>query len=555
MRKKGLVVLFLAGLFFSMTASIFADIKDYVMVVTPLYDEKTRALFADLSKRYEKMGSDYDYWKNYFGILAEEHAFGTGWVFVDSDGENYIITNRHVIAQAQMVNVYFETPDGKRQDYKDCPILYVDSSMDLAICQFPGEQKLFETGFKIDDSTPKDMTQVVAAGFPGLGVTPVWQVSLGSITNAQARINPSYTSLIQHSAPIDPGNSGGPLLVKDDTDQEIGYKVIGVNTWQASGRQTTNFSIPARDVKAVLEKAKKARAMKGDADTMRAELTKNCKILASELSSEHPDRSKVFQYISYAFVGEKGAEAFDNWVRLNPDSKKDWQESFYSSDIENAGPINTMRAAIYYMFWTSLRARTPGGDLSTLEFKEINFSDSNDIASKTEVRTLFTLGPEGKKENHEISWIIEYGEWRVSNLELPVPAPVPSGNVKTGTGKGKKSPVLAYILDIGLGFGTGQFYVQAGNGVTFLLLDSATLTGAVVGSLASSKSGDTAALIGGACLLGYLGVRIWEFIDIFGKVQVARAKGIFAMTPYLDVKPQTVSMGVSFTLPLVRPSF
>jgi hypothetical protein len=214
-----------------------------------------------------------------------------------------------------------------------------------------------------------------------------------------------------------------------------------------------------------------------------------------------------------------------------------------------------MRAAIYYMFWTSLRARTPGGDLSTLEFKEINFSDSNDIASKTEVRTLFTLGPEGKKENHEISWIIEYGEWRVSNLELPVPAPVPSGNVKTGTGKGKKSPVLAYILDIGLGFGTGQFYVQAGNGVTFLLLDSATLTGAVVGSLASSKSGDTAALIGGACLLGYLGVRIWEFIDIFGKVQVARAKGIFAMTPYLDVKPQTVSMGVSFTLPLVRPSF
>jgi serine protease Do len=557
MGKKGLAVLLLAGLFFCMTATLFADIKEYVMVVTPMYHEKTRALFADLAKRYDKMGPDYAYWKNYFQILAEEHAFGTGWVYVDpADGENYIITNQHVVAQSQKVNVYFETPDGKRQDYADCPILYVDTTMDLAICQFPDNEKLFETGFKFYEGTPKDMTQVVAAGYPGLGVTPVWQVSMGNISNSQARINPAYTYLIQHSAPIDPGNSGGPLLVQDPSDG-MGYKVIGVNTWQAVGRQTTNFSIPVKDVKTVLEKAKRAKAMRGDADAMRAELTRNCKILASELSSEHPDDTKVYQYISYAFVGEKGFEAFDKLTTLYPDVKQAFVDSFFSTDTGSAGPVYTMRLSLYYMFWKSLQARAKSAglsDLSTLEFKEINFSDSNEIASKTAVRTLFTLGMEGKKENHEISWTIEYGQWRVSNFELPgITIVVTKGGNDKGTGK--KTAFVAYLLDIGLGFGTGQFYVKAGNGATFLILDSVTLAGALIGSALTTYSGDAMQLLGAACLVGYAGVRVWEIIDIFGKVSAAKEKGIVAMSPYLEVQPAGVSMGVSFALPAVRPRF
>ena len=42
-------------------------------------------------------------------------------------------------------------------------------------------------------------------------------------------MNPDISSLIQHSAEVDRGNSGGPLLIPSKTT-ETGYLVIGINT-------------------------------------------------------------------------------------------------------------------------------------------------------------------------------------------------------------------------------------------------------------------------------------------------------------------------------------
>ena len=163
--------------------------------------------------------------------MAGEFAHGTGWVIVDNDGLNYLVTNRHVVIGAEKVNVYQESQDGTRRAFMDCPILYVDSQMDLAICQFPGAQKLFRAGFPLDTRVEKDLTEVVAAGFPGFGGKPLWQVSVGTITNSQARIDPAYSYLIQHSAPIDPGNSDSP--VAQDVNQHISYAIVGEKGWQA----------------------------------------------------------------------------------------------------------------------------------------------------------------------------------------------------------------------------------------------------------------------------------------------------------------------------------
>jgi serine protease Do len=405
MKKRVALVAFLLGLVLHVAPC--ADLKEYIMVVKPTYYEKTRSLFVDLATYFDRQ--NVPAMKTYFQTLAGEYGHGTGWVVVDTDGSNYIITNRHVVAQASTVNVYFEKPDGKTKSYLGCPILYVDNDLDLAVCEFPERQKLFESGLKLDDTPQKDLAAVVAAGFPGFGSTPLWQVAMGNITNAQAKIDPAYAYLIQHSAAIDAGNSGGPLLAVDPSS-DIGFKVIGVNTWKAKGRESTNFAIPAKDVKAVLVKARKARAMIGDAVAIRAELTRNAKILGSELSSEHPDRTKVARYISYAFVGEKGWQAFTTLLgTLSETDKKDWWDYFYNN--EN-GPVEAMRSAVYIMFWTGLKLR---GDITSLQFKEINYADDDEIASKDRVRTNFTIG----QKKVEIVWSMEYGQWRVSNLELP----------------------------------------------------------------------------------------------------------------------------------------
>ena len=166
-------------------------------------------------------------------------------------------------------------------------------------------QRVFKTGFKLDLRQQKDLTEVVAAGFPGFGGKPLWQVSLGTITNSQARIDPAYSYLIQHSAPIDPGNSGGPLLVRDPSAPQ-GFAVAGVNTLKALKRESTSFAIPARNVAEVLDRARKAKKLAASPKALRSELIRSCNVLAGELNSDNPVDQDVNQHISYAIVGEKG---------------------------------------------------------------------------------------------------------------------------------------------------------------------------------------------------------------------------------------------------------
>lgn len=129
----------------------------------------------------------------------------------------------------------------------------------------------------------------------------------------------------------------------------------------------------------------------------------------------------------------------------------------------------------------------------------------------------------------------------------------------------KKDAMPAYLLSIFLGFGTGHFYLGSSNAFTFLLLDGGFLAVEIIGSslmLASaqsavndiytngtaSTSGITlgyAMVLAGA--LGYLGVRIWEIVDIFGQVDKMRAKGKIAqLLPKIEVDPDNVKVMLAY---------
>ncbi len=382
--------------------SLRADLKDYVVLIKPLYHQKTRALFLELAESFKEKGSAEG--QKYFTALAGEHAFGSGWVVVDADGQNYVITNRHVVIGAEKVNIYIESVEGDQKAFLDCPILYVDPQMDLAVAQFPGAQKVFKTGFKLDTRPEKDLTEVVAAGYPGFGGEPLWQVSLGNITNSQARIDPAYSYLIQHSAPIDPGNSGGPLLVKDPSTP-LGYSVAGVNTFKALKRESTNFAIPAKHVAEVLEKAKKARRLAANPAALRTELVKASTTLAGELNSDTAVDQTVNQFISYAIVGEEGWQAFTA-VRKEAQDQGKYDQWFLDD------PVEAMRTSIYACF----RAEVESKRGTAVAFTGVNPADSDAIGGKSDIRTIFTIGGAQK----EIVWTWEYGQWRISNVTLDV---------------------------------------------------------------------------------------------------------------------------------------
>ncbi len=165
-------------------------------------------------------------------------AKGSGFL-IKSNGT--IITNNHVVADATSVSVQLD--DGTQLPAK---VIGRDPRTDLAVLKItpPGGRTL--PYLELGDSEDVEPGQwVIAVGNPfGLGGT----VTAG-IVSARGRDigEDSYDSFIQTDAPINRGNSGGPLLTQDG-------KVVGVNTAILSpsgGSIGIGFAIPSDTVKYV----------------------------------------------------------------------------------------------------------------------------------------------------------------------------------------------------------------------------------------------------------------------------------------------------------------
>ena len=164
-------------------------------------------------------------------LIKVPDGLGTGFV-VSADGR--IVTNMHVIRGARHATV--QTADGK--DYTDVELMGADELHDLAVLRIKARGiKPLPLG---DSASARPGAHVVAIGHPlGLGNT----VSDGLIS-AVREIAPQRP-MLQISAPISPGSSGGPLF--NDSGE-----VIGISTLVISGGQNLNFAVPINAVKPLL---------------------------------------------------------------------------------------------------------------------------------------------------------------------------------------------------------------------------------------------------------------------------------------------------------------
>ncbi len=157
-------------------------------------------------------------------------SLGSGFV-VDPAG--YIVTNNHVIEGADKITVTF-TDDTTLE----ATLVGRDAKTDLALLKVETDRKLpFVSWGNSDKARVGDW--VIAIGNPlGLGGT----VTAGIISARQRDINSGpYDDFIQTDAPINRGNSGGPLFNVDG-------EVIGINTAiysQSGGSIGIGFAIPS----------------------------------------------------------------------------------------------------------------------------------------------------------------------------------------------------------------------------------------------------------------------------------------------------------------------
>jgi serine protease Do len=157
-------------------------------------------------------------------------AMGSGFIV---DPEGFIVTNNHVIKGAEEITVILH--DGTRHT---ATLKGRDAKTDLALLKIETSEKLPYVRFG-DSDKAKVGDWVVAVGNPfGLGGS----VSAGIISARGRDIQSGpYDDYLQIDAPINRGNSGGPLF-------DASGKVIGVNTAifsPSGGNVGIGFAIPA----------------------------------------------------------------------------------------------------------------------------------------------------------------------------------------------------------------------------------------------------------------------------------------------------------------------
>ena len=164
-------------------------------------------------------------------------ALGSGFLV---DAQGHVVTNNHVVEGASRVVVTLE--DGRDLEAK---VIGRDPSTDVAVLQVDGGAGLpFLSLGDSDTARPGDW--VVAMGNPfGLGGT----VTAGIVSARGRNIGAGpYDDFLQVDAPINRGNSGGPLF-------NTAGAVVGVNTAifsPSGGSVGIGFAIPSNVVKAIV---------------------------------------------------------------------------------------------------------------------------------------------------------------------------------------------------------------------------------------------------------------------------------------------------------------
>lgn len=168
--------------------------------------------------------------------IATDSALGSGWVVRSDAGGSELLTNFHVVEEAWNAGVV--TVDVRQADRTmRGTVVRVDRGDDLAVVRVQARLPVLKTA----GSRPAVGAAAMAVGSPmGLGGT----VSIGVISGFRSLGGSDY---VQFSAPISPGNSGGPVV------DRVG-RVVAVATAKliGDGAEALGFGIPVQTACAVL---------------------------------------------------------------------------------------------------------------------------------------------------------------------------------------------------------------------------------------------------------------------------------------------------------------
>ena len=157
-------------------------------------------------------------------VNAGLFSSGSGFIFDVEETTAFVVTNHHVIEDADAVDVIVSNT----RTY-EALVLGWDADRDVAVLSICCSDDFLALPW--EQASPAVGDSVVAIGYPRGGTRGQVTATTGEVS-AEDALSRRY-DFIPHTAPLNPGNSGGPLFSMPDA------KVLGINT--ARGTQQLSF--------------------------------------------------------------------------------------------------------------------------------------------------------------------------------------------------------------------------------------------------------------------------------------------------------------------------
>ncbi|MBY0422920.1 MAG: trypsin-like peptidase domain-containing protein, partial [Parvularculaceae bacterium] len=258
-------------------------------------------------------------------------SLGSGFII---DASGIVVTNNHVVDNAEEIVVTLSD----RREYK-ARIRAVDTETDLAVLQLDAKGVRFPSVNFGDSTRTRIGDWVIAIGNPfGLGGS----VTTGIVSARNRDIDPNsnFDDYIQTDAPINRGNSGGPLF-------DTAGRVIGINTAiysQTGGSVGVGFAVPSEVATVVVDQLVKfGETRRGWLGVSIEEVTPK---LAQELGFDRPKGAIVTAVRSNSPAAAAGLAEKDIVLDFNKrpiNNARDLSRAVAETPVGSTAPMTIMR--------------------------------------------------------------------------------------------------------------------------------------------------------------------------------------------------------------------
>lgn len=192
-------------------------------VDTPEVTPSSQVNYVQLYEKYRPSVASL-----YITTKDNDAVQGTGFVYED----NYLITNHHVINNAKNIEVQFENGE-----WSEAKVVGKDAYTDIGVVEVD-ETPDYAQPLKFQKELPKRGERVFVIGTPGgLRGTITQGIISGTGRTMSTGTGFSIPDMLQTDSPLNPGNSGGPLM---NTEGEV------VGVVNAKQGDNIGFAISAR---------------------------------------------------------------------------------------------------------------------------------------------------------------------------------------------------------------------------------------------------------------------------------------------------------------------